>query len=450
MGSKTVRCVVGNTHSRLTPGEASWNRERTLCKEHDWVLFVDIVGTDARKDADLIQCVEFELDESFSPQTFVCRSPVRVVLSDGSQVMRFSTRQQSTGAIVALVKVVGKDGSILSSERYPISLRAARRPFARLDVKQNNRQPRQKIGPTPGNVSFGVELELSCARGSTKEEVAQAIRDKAGANVTVITEFAQAHDPVRGWKIVHDGSIVCSTTAPDCSRFELVSPVLCGSKGMDDCKRVLQVLEGLRSISVNRSMGFHVHIGVESLSLQSMTNLCQNFVKYEDAIDSFMPASRRTGSRESDRYFRSNKAAIGAATNLERHNAIAACATTEDLCRLMNPTGRYYKLNMQNLVTGRQPTVEFRQHSATSNYHKVKAWVRFCMALVQNSARLKPPSALKSSRTACEQFDCLFEFVIKDRALRDVCAERRAEVAPSVATNEHHGACCDACAAPRR
>jgi hypothetical protein len=109
----------------------------------------------------------------------------------------------------------------------------------------------------------------------------------------------------------------------------------------------------------------------------------------------------------------------------------------------MNPTGRYYKVNLQNLATGRQPTIEFRQHSGTSNVEKISSWVRFCMTLVTNSARFKEPSALKKSRSLEEQFDMLFEFVIKDRALQAIFRRRQTDVIREQAGAE---ACCDGCA----
>ena len=94
-------------------------------------------------------------------------------------------------------------------------------------------------------------------------------------------------------------------------------------------------------------------------------------------MDSFMPPSRRNGSPECDRYFKSNRASVCGDTNKQRHIRLANCYDVMTLAEQMNEDGRYYKLNLQNLITGRQPTLEFRQHSATLDYEKISAWVRF-------------------------------------------------------------------------
>jgi hypothetical protein len=258
-------------------------------------------------------------------------------------------------------------------------------------------------------------LELSCSQGSSVEQVAGVICTGSGVNLTVVRGYARAHNPVAGWKLVYDGSIVCSREFPNCSKFELISPILRGEAGLKECTRVTQSLQNV-AVSVNKSMGFHVHISVQDMNASSLKKICQNLMKYEDANDTFMPPSRRTGGSNSTQYCKSNKAAIGGRTtsNLESNQVLAACATTNKLCQTMNPTGRYYKINLQNLATGQQPTIIFRQHSGTSNVEKIRSWLRFCMSLVINSARFKEPSALKKSRPLEEQFDMLFEFVIKD------------------------------------
>jgi hypothetical protein len=180
-------------------------------------------------------------------------------------------------------------------------------------------------------------------------------------------------------------------------------------------------------------MGFHVHVDVSTLQNSQLVKLCQNFIKYEEVVDSLLPPSRRTGSEESNRFFRSNRESVPGSDNRERILALSRCEDVNSLAALMNGNNtdvspRYYKLNLQNLVTGRQPTVEFRQHSATVKYPKVNAWIRLCMALVENSAKLAPPRSFQEDRSLSFQWDALFQYVIKDRALRDYYKQRALEV----------------------
>lgn len=190
-------------------------------------------------------------------------------------------------------------------------------------------------------------------------------------------------------------------------------------------------------------MGFHVHINVANRTLDDLKKICINFVKYEDAFDSFMPPSRRE-----NQFCRSNKQAVGTTTNKARKDRILSCNSISDLCNVMNPQGRYYKLNLENLRTGRQQTIEFRQHSATSEYKKSSYWVRFCMAFVMNSIKFQTPKVLKEGSDVRDQFDKLFLYVIKDRALRDYYLERQYTFNPHLAAavaNRPQQPCCDEC-----
>jgi Putative amidoligase enzyme len=133
----------------------------------------------------------------------------------------------------------------------------------------------------------------------------------------------------------------------------------------------------------------------------------------------------------------------GYTTNQQRNDALASCNSIEQLAALMNPNGRYHKLNLQNLVTGRQPTIEFRQHSATANSRKVNSWVRFCITLVNNSAQLAAPKPFRRGRDLDFQFNALFQFVVKDRALREYYRGRREDFASG---GDEDSACCQGCA----
>jgi hypothetical protein len=156
-----------------------------------------------------------------------------------------------------------------------------------------------------------------------------------------------------------------------------------------------------------------------------------------------MPASRH----ESD-YCKSNADAIPGNPGL-KHNAIVSCDNVSDLCDLLNPghksKARYYKLNLQNLHPDRaskkkaKPTIEFRQHSGTTDFEKLRAWVLLCTSLVQNS--VERPQKLHTYEDA---FESLFDTVVQDVKLKDFYRKRRHEL--SVKRQNHDGeACCRGC-----
>jgi hypothetical protein len=417
---------VGNTnptnHGRGSNGE--------------WSVFVDVVSGNP----ELIAAVKFEVpgleDGSTTTKTRSVACPVTVQLP-GEQgevrAKRFAVKVpggKATSQCPIKIKIVGGGGT---GRKFKHKLQAAssngRRPTetrSRPFLFQEYRSLRPKrFNPMPV-IRFGIELELSCKQSTPRDNVARHIATRAGVSAKAV--IGRDKSPYDGWKLEDDNSIACSRDSPDCSKFELVSPILCGGSGAHECRQVLTAVQEISSIQVNKSMGFHVHVNVKHLPLGSLKNICQNYIKYESVIDTFMAPSRR---KSESQFCQSNQSVVRGNTNSEKHQAIARCKSIAELAGVMNPgSSRYHKLNLQNLVTGRQTTLEFRQHSATSNYEKIMAWVRFCLTLVHQSIHQPRPSALKGSAAFSlkEQFELLFEQVIQDRKLQEYYSKRRMEL----------------------
>lgn len=460
----TIHLLVGNTYHRLPKNQAPFDRSGTIRKVHDWTLYVDVIDSSGRDDSkhasDLIESVSFDLGSSFDPSRFLCHSPIPVKNStnDGTKVMRFCTRQQTYGGVTATIKIRGTGGATRVVE-YPIVLNNGPDNLptvVNFTESTNHHLLRPLKSPKmPTQVKFGIELELTSATSLTLETIATALSNRRTGTVQVIQSHRQGREQTDCWKLVPDGSIFCSVSQPDCNTFELVSPILQGGDGLNRVSSILQSLNSSfgNQIKLNKSMGFHVHIDVSQYNVPQLVKICQNFIKYEDVMDTFMPLSRRTGSAESNRYFCSNKSSVGGEmwSNRQRHTSLGSCDNLESLADIMNHgNSRYYKLNLQNLVTGRQPTLEFRQHSATANYEKTSSWIRFCTALVVNSAKLAPPTPFAPRSSIEHQLDALFLYVIKDRALANFYRGRRGNLKQEEEDDdgqEEH--CCSGCARGR-
>lgn len=210
------------------------------------------------------------------------------------------------------------------------------------------------------NRRFGVEIE---AYNCTRERLARELRD-AGIEVAV---EGYNHTTRSHWKLVTDGSLEGNNT------FELVSPILVGEAGLKELEKVCWVLD-LCDVKVNESCGLHVHIDAAGFSIETWRNLALSYKHLEAVIDGFMPASRRN-----------NRYCIG--LNHVSDERIKSARTVDELSDMIG--NRYHKVNL--VAYSRHKTVEFRQHSGTTNFTKMRNWILFLHKLVTFATRGEVP-----------------------------------------------------------
>ena len=210
---------------------------------------------------------------------------------------------------------------------------------------------------TRSSYTFGVEIECFAASSSIR----QAASDN---NVSYAYEGYNHRSNNHYYKFVSDASV----TGMD-NPIECVSPVLKGGK--DGLKSLEQCCKALNEANakVNKTCGLHVHIGAEKLSGEQYVNVFVNYQMLEQLIDSFMPQSRRGNNN-------------GYCCSIVSHN-FNECHNHADVRRELR--SRYHKVNAESFE--RHKTIEFRQHSGTTDFQKISMWVKFCAKLVDYSKK---------------------------------------------------------------
>jgi hypothetical protein len=169
------------------------------------------------------------------------------------------------------------------------------------------------------------------------------------------------------WQMKRDSSINGNLAK------EIVSPKLKGNKGIEQLAKVCISLDKTKA-KVNSSCGLHIHIDVSDYSLEDWKRLIINYIRLEDFIDSLMPEGRRGNS---NRYCQSIKV-----DGFERK--VKSASDLRDIGKKLGyGNDRYRKLNTVSYWKHR--TVEFRQHSGTTDYNKISNWIMFLTRLVEFS-----------------------------------------------------------------
>ena len=222
---------------------------------------------------------------------------------------------------------------------------------------------RSEARPFTSTRTFGVEIE-AVGNGLSYSQVAQAISD---AGIPCYAED-YGHDAPRNWKVVKDGSL-------SYGGFEVVSPILRGTEGIEQVRKVAEALRNAGA-TIDSRCGLHVHVGAQGLSGADLMNVLRRYEAHITDIQSVLIPFRREGAHGA-RWCRS------VAGLVSRFSSLPNTATCEDVCAVAGSGGRYYTVNL--LAYLRHGTLEFRQHSGTLDATKIANWIMFCVNFVEQS-----------------------------------------------------------------
>jgi hypothetical protein len=207
------------------------------------------------------------------------------------------------------------------------------------------------------DLTFGVELEVTLPAGACPV---------GGYHCGV-----QVPELPPGWKAERDGSI---QPGPGHMAAEIVSPVLQGADGLRQLQAVCAWLNRVGA-RVNRSTGFHVHVGFDHHNAAALHRLVSLVANFEKALF----AATGTHSREQGHYCRGIQ---------DDHCFVTAFRAT----RVARPGlcgDRYHVLNLANLLGRCKPTVEFRVFAGTTSAVKAVGYVRLCLGIVEKALAMK-------------------------------------------------------------
>lgn len=233
--------------------------------------------------------------------------------------------------------------------------------------------------------TFGIEIEF---KGVTTDAVADAL---TAAGIRSHRRGYGSHEPVSYWKVTTDQTVSegdYNYRLGTGTGGELISPILQGDSGLAKLEKVLETINQLDGLYVNVSCGIHVHLGyVPGWTPDHVKAIYRRYAAFESDFDSFMPRSRR-GDRS--RWCGSINGHVSSVAHSRASNfrGLASCGG-----------GKFKKVNLATLSRN-AGTIEFRQHSGSTDYDKISNWVRLLIAFAETSKTATAPTVTNVSATA--------------------------------------------------
>ena len=186
-----------------------------------------------------------------------------------------------------------------------------------------------------------------------------------GYNHSLGNDVDRVQSNQKKWTMKDDGSV-------SGAGLELISGdannVLKGTQGLNELFIITEALKVAKA-KVNSSTGIHVHHSNRGLNLSHQNQIVNLYNSNSIAIAAMLPNSRVNNS-----YARPIE------TNLV--NRIQNSSYLEDY-----RTQSENRLSRYSVVNFTQVTVEFRQHSGTIEFEKIKNWIVFTQAIINESIR---------------------------------------------------------------
>lgn len=227
------------------------------------------------------------------------------------------------------------------------------------------------------NKKFGVEIEFVDAN---TRRVAEALIN-AGINAHL---EGYNHQTRRHWKVTTDATVTSGNYSLGTGEGfggELVSPVLEGEAGIEELRRVLEALNSIPEVRVDRRCGVHVHLSWDGMTPSQIKNIAKRYADFETQIDAWMPVSRRA-----------NNSRWCASTNSRAFGLSNVMNAVDSLSSVARAVGtRYTKVNLAALNA--HGTIEFRQHAGSTDFVKISNWIRFLAAFCDASANIPQGNA---------------------------------------------------------
>lgn len=199
--------------------------------------------------------------------------------------------------------------------------------------------------------TYGLEFEVA----GISTSAASAALNRGG--IECVEPHTQ-HQVNEKWTSVYDGSV---------RGAEIVSPILSDER-LNEASTVARLLLGAGG-KVDRTTGFHVHIGAAHLNLNHIAQWYLNWNIVHEAIGALVAPSRLNNS-----YCK-----VPTLQNLDRNVERIRNGEISD-----SNGDRYQSFNLQSF--SRYGTLEIRVHQGTLNGTKAVAWAKFIDAFKDYSA----------------------------------------------------------------